>query len=830
MAAASKPVVPKLGPEPTLLSRKEFDVLYETLQDVLKALKSLGVDAIVTGGSLLGVIRQHSILFCDDDIDLTIIDYNGKAYEEIVKPNLQSVLGKEYLYQISPWDGGDRIRPKRMSNVFLDLFVLRKFDTLDDLRDLISVKKNGKPQTESYVKGIIDTISSCSELSLPESSDKLPLAPFWHFSTRKAIEMWAKEVYRDWELFPLNRNLKMGPVVGVCGPRMPITLLKRAFGDDCFDVYFQSISHRADNANAEHHKEVVADGDELPPLVLAGGTWESGRKTPLEDIHYLPMQPTSRALRRPTMHNKSQLMKYLEEQSTLEKQWVQEACGNGNCGETLSERPRRTIYMDGVFDLFHIGHLVAIQQCISLGDRVIIGVTGDVDAAGYKRPPIVPEAERVAIVQALEGVDNVICPCPLIVTEEFMEEHGIDLVVHGFANDADAKRQEEFFEIPAKTGRFQRISYYQGLSTTDRIANIQAQVAQEKAASVSTPPKQPETKGKPQWFSTALATASNFAAVIPYDPFPLELRQAIEHHIAKARKRRKETLGAVRQATGEAKYDVTMASFHETLIREGSLHYDVHQHPLKTELLQDFQLPKDYDLSQIHLDPDQKEKALQTLTSQPMPSSFLQTYDTFVRTVCAPHLAALYDGCDEIYYQAFPCLRMVQPHDFSIGPHADSAYGHHPCSVNYYLPLTQIGGSSSLFLESRPGAEDWHPIEGNYGYIKHFAGATNLHWTCENLTGYTRVSLDFRLIPAPLYHALQCGGSVSGGQKDVYRGTDGYYSCCRARKDENGQIVWERQGPLLQPDARMGFPWTVRNWDKIWKKKTSTRSTTAQYI
>ena len=71
--------------------------------------------------------------------------------------------------------------------------------------------------------------------------------------------------------------------------------------------------------------------------------------------------------------------------------------------------------MDGVFDLFHIGHLEAIRQCAALGDRVILGVTGDSDAEGYKRKPIVPETERTAIVAALEEVDAVVCLCPLIV-------------------------------------------------------------------------------------------------------------------------------------------------------------------------------------------------------------------------------------------------------------------------------------------------------------------------------------------------------------------------------------------------------------------------------
>ena len=130
--------------------------------------------------------------------------------------------------------------------------------------------------------------------------------------------------------------------------------------------------------------------------------------------------------------------------------------------------------MDGVFDMFHVGHLEAIRQCAALGDVVIIGVTGDEDAAGYKRPPIISEANRVAVVSAIKEVDKVVCPCPLVVTEEFMQKEGIDLVVHGFANDADARNQDAFFALPISTGRFQRISYYEGLSTTEIINKIKA--------------------------------------------------------------------------------------------------------------------------------------------------------------------------------------------------------------------------------------------------------------------------------------------------------------------------------------------------------------------
>jgi hypothetical protein len=169
--------------------------------------------------------------------------------------------------------------------------------------------------------------------------------------------------------------------------------------------------------------------------------------------------------------------------------------------------------------------------------------------------------------------------------------------------------------------------------------------------------------------------------------------------------------------------------------------------------------------------------------------------------------------------------------------------------VNFYVPLTTIGGTSALFMESSPGAEDWHPIVGNYAkVVKHFAGAVCTHWTAENKTGLTRVSLDFRLIAGPMFAALKCGGGEPKGQIDVYRQTPGYYSCCRrvaavdttklsgsacrsgsvgvsaARTAMPAAVEWAREGPFLAPDARIGFPWTVKNWEKHLRKSEKRRT------
>ena len=74
--------------------------------------------------------------------------------------------------------------------------------------------------------------------------------------------------------------------------------------------------------------------------------------------------------------------------------------------------------------------------------------------------------------EALVETEKVIMPCPLVVTEEFMEAEGIDLVVHGFADDADFERQREFFDAPIRAGKFERIAYSKKDSTTQILRRL----------------------------------------------------------------------------------------------------------------------------------------------------------------------------------------------------------------------------------------------------------------------------------------------------------------------------------------------------------------------
>lgn len=91
-----------------------------------------------------------------------------------------------------------------------------------------------------------------------------------------------------------------------------------------------------------------------------------------------------------------------------------------------------TVFAEGVFDLLHTNHLRLLRKARSLGDRLIVGVTPDEDAAAYKRRPILTLDERMDAVRAT-GLADTVLACPTMfgayLTEAFLDEHDIGLVV-----------------------------------------------------------------------------------------------------------------------------------------------------------------------------------------------------------------------------------------------------------------------------------------------------------------------------------------------------------------------------------------------------------------
>ena len=68
-----------------------------------------------------------------------------------------------------------------------------------------------------------------------------------------------------------------------------------------------------------------------------------------------------------------------------------------------------TGYVPGGFDMLHVGHLNILTEAAKRCDRLIAGVATDESLERMKgRGPIVPLAERMAMVAALRVVDSVV--------------------------------------------------------------------------------------------------------------------------------------------------------------------------------------------------------------------------------------------------------------------------------------------------------------------------------------------------------------------------------------------------------------------------------------
>jgi glycerol-3-phosphate cytidylyltransferase len=82
----------------------------------------------------------------------------------------------------------------------------------------------------------------------------------------------------------------------------------------------------------------------------------------------------------------------------------------GESGKGIGATPRRYAigYTQGTFDLFHAGHLRLIERAKAQCERLVAGVNSDLLVEQYKgRRTVVPQDERMAIIEALAAVDEV---------------------------------------------------------------------------------------------------------------------------------------------------------------------------------------------------------------------------------------------------------------------------------------------------------------------------------------------------------------------------------------------------------------------------------------
>jgi len=123
-------------------------------------------------------------------------------------------------------------------------------------------------------------------------------------------------------------------------------------------------------------------------------------------------------------------------------------------------------YTTGVFDMFHVGHLNLLARAREQCDRLIVGVSTDEVVLGYKKhAPIVPYAERAAIVKAIRYVDEVV---PQTSMDKFAawEKLHFNRLFHGNDWKGSAMYNEVEAKLKAVGVEVVYFPYTQGTSST----------------------------------------------------------------------------------------------------------------------------------------------------------------------------------------------------------------------------------------------------------------------------------------------------------------------------------------------------------------------------
>ena len=137
--------------------------------------------------------------------------------------------------------------------------------------------------------------------------------------------------------------------------------------------------------------------------------------------------------------------------------------------------------VNGVFDLFHIGHVRLLKRAKEMFKEVVVAIDSDELVMQEKRKPIFSQEERLEIIKACRYVDDA-----LIVdrswgphaykesaVNDFMEKYKIDAV---FVAADDTEYVKYWFGHLYKQGRVVVVPRTQGISTTQVIKIVNGDV------------------------------------------------------------------------------------------------------------------------------------------------------------------------------------------------------------------------------------------------------------------------------------------------------------------------------------------------------------------
>merc|ERR1712226_1184980 len=135
----------------------------------------------------------------------------------------------------------------------------------------------------------------------------------------------------------------------------------------------------------------------------------------------------------------------------------------------------KIIYVDGDFDLFHVGHLAFLKEAKKRGDYLIVGLHSDKIVNMYKgsNHPIMSIHERTLSVLACRHVDEVHIDAPYDVTQDLLDHFKVEIVCAGHSSKTNVQPDRtDPYEYPKSKGIFEIVESHSEMSTTKIIDRI----------------------------------------------------------------------------------------------------------------------------------------------------------------------------------------------------------------------------------------------------------------------------------------------------------------------------------------------------------------------
>lgn len=151
----------------------------------------------------------------------------------------------------------------------------------------------------------------------------------------------------------------------------------------------------------------------------------------------------------------------------IPREYIQDAC------DTVRADGGTIVFTNGCFDILHAGHVRYLRAAEAMGDFLVVGLNSDASVRRLKGEgrPIVPEADRAEVLDALRAVD-IVTVFDEPTAEELVRLVKPDVYVKGGDYTVDTLPEAKI--VQEAGGRVEFIPFVEGRSTTNVIERIKS--------------------------------------------------------------------------------------------------------------------------------------------------------------------------------------------------------------------------------------------------------------------------------------------------------------------------------------------------------------------